>query len=283
MHFLGHEDLRQDERVMQLFSLINDLLALDADSFKRRLHITRCPIVPLAPNAGLIGLIQGTDTLHALIRDYRNTHKILADLERRMMMQVSFQCCLAGKSDSQRFQMSPDHENLTSIQKLEVFEHAVNHSTGQDVYRTLWEKAKNSEHWLERRSTYTSSLAVGSMVGHVLGLGDRHPSNILIDRESGKVIHIDFGDCFEVAMHREKYPERVPFRLTRMFRKAMEISGIRGSFTVTCQVTMKVLRNNRESLMAVLEALVYDPLISWRLQTDGRYLPRPRAFVLRKL
>src|ERR1700742_2385101 len=132
------------------------------------------------------------------------------------------------------FQMSPDHEILASIQKLEVFEHAVNHSTGQDVYRTLWEKAKNSEHWLERRSTYTSSLAVSSMIGHVLGLGDRHPSNILVDRESGKVIHIDFGDCFEVAMHREKYPERVPFRLTRMLRKAMEVSGIRGSFTITC-------------------------------------------------
>lgn len=32
---------------------------------------------------------------------------------------------------------------------------------------------------------------------------------------------------------------------------------------------MEVLRENRESLMAVLEALVYDPLISWRLvQTD---------------
>lgn len=32
---------------------------------------------------------------------------------------------------------------------------------------------------------------------------------------------------------------------------------------------MKVLRDNKESLMAVLEAFVYDPLISWRLmQTD---------------
>ena len=32
---------------------------------------------------------------------------------------------------------------------------------------------------------------------------------------------------------------------------------------------MKVLRDNKESLMAVLEAFVYDPLINWRLmQTD---------------
>ena len=43
---------------------------------------------------------------------------------------------------------------------------------------------------------------------------------------SGKILHIDFGDCFEVAMHREKYPERIPFRLTRMLIKAMEVSHL---------------------------------------------------------
>ena len=30
----------------------------------------------------------------------------------------------------------------------------------------------------------------------------------MLDRQTGKVLHIDFGDCFEVAMHREKYPEK---------------------------------------------------------------------------
>ncbi len=37
-----------------------------------------------------------------------------------------------------------------------------------------------------------------SMVGYILGLGDRHPSNIMLDRNTGKITHIDFGDCFEV-------------------------------------------------------------------------------------
>ena len=32
---------------------------------------------------------------------------------------------------------------------------------------------------------------------------------------------------------------------------------------------MKVLRDNKESLMAVLEAFVYDPLINWRLLTSN--------------
>ena len=56
-------------------------------------------------------------------------------------------------------------------------------------------------------------------MGYLLGLGDRHPSNLMLDRYSGKLLHIDFGDCFEASMHREKFPEKVPFRLTRMMVK----------------------------------------------------------------
>lgn len=51
----------------------------------------------------------------------------------------------------------------------------------------------------------------------------RHPSNLMLDRMSGKITHIDFGDCFEVAMTREKFPEKIPFRLTRMLINAMEV------------------------------------------------------------
>ncbi|KAJ7718873.1 target of rapamycin [Mycena maculata] len=81
----------------------------------------------------------------------------------------------------------------------------------------------------------------------------------MLERKTGKIVHIDFGDCFEVAMHRDKFPEKVPFRLTRMLTHAME----------TYEISMQVLRDNKESLMAVLEAFVYDPLINWRwMQAD---------------
>lgn len=66
-------------------------------------------------------------------------------------------------------------------------------------------------------------------------------------------------------MHRDKYPEKIPFRLTRMLVNAMEVAGIDGTFRATCENVMRVLRGNKESLMAVLEAFVYDPLINWRL------------------
>lgn len=48
--------------------------------------------------------------------------------------------------------------------------------------QVLWLKSRNSEVWLDRRTTYTRSTAVMSMVGYLLGLGDRHPSNLMLDR-----------------------------------------------------------------------------------------------------
>lgn len=109
-----------------------------------------------------------------------------------------------------------------------MFESALKQTTGQDLYRIFWLKSPNSEAWVTRRTTYTRSLAVGNMICYLLGIGDRHPGNIIIDRKTCKVIHIDFGDCFEVSFEREQLPEKVPFRLTRMLRHAMEVSGPSG-------------------------------------------------------
>ncbi len=111
----------------------------------------------------------------------------------------------------------------------------------------------------------------------MLGLGDRHPSNLLLDRMSGKILHIDFGDCFEVAMTREKFPEKIPFRLTRMLISAMEVTGIEGTYRSTCESVMHVLRHNKDSLMAVLEAFVYDPLLNWRLIETGPKAKKSKA------
>ena len=244
----GHEDLRQDERVMQFFSLVNSLLTSDPETLKRNLTIQRFSVVPLSTNSGLIGWVPQSDTLHALIRDYREKKKVLLNIEHRIMLR-----------------MAPDYDHLPLMNKVEVFEHSLDNTTGDDLAKLLLLKSPSSEVWFDRRTNFTRSLAVMSMVGYVLGLGDRHPSNLLLDRNSGKILHIDFGDCFEVAMTREKFPEKIPFRLTRMLINAMEVTGIEGTYRSTCESTMEVLRRNKDSLMAVLEAFVYDPLLNWRL------------------
>lgn len=246
----GHEDLRQDERVMQLFGLVNALLVRDPQTRKHDLQIQRYAISPLSHNCGVVGWVPHCDTFHSLIRDFRQSKKIPLNMENREMLKIA-----------------QDYDLLTVMQKVEVFIQALKQTIGKgdDLADVIWMKSANSEEWLERRTKFTRSLAVMSMVGYILGLGDRHPSNLMLDKISGRVLHIDFGDCFEVAMNRDKFPEKVPFRLTRMLIRAMEVSGIEGSYRSTCEKTMTVLRESRDSLVAMLEAFVYDPLISWRL------------------
>ena len=50
----GHEDLRQDERVMQLFGLVNTMLAHDRITAERDLSIARYAVIPLSPNSGAV-------------------------------------------------------------------------------------------------------------------------------------------------------------------------------------------------------------------------------------
>lgn len=46
--------------------------------------------------------------------------------------------------------------------------------------------------WYEARLRFTVSAAAWSAVGHVIGLGDRHSENILVDTETGSCVHVDF-------------------------------------------------------------------------------------------
>ena len=108
-----------------------------------------------------------------------------------------------------------------------------------------------------------------SMVGYIIGLGDRHPNNIMLQRSTGKIVHIDFGDCFEVTRMRKHFPERVPFRLTRMLGNAMEACRTEGIFRHTCQKIMKMMRSNKESILVIVEAFRYDPLIGWKATARG--------------
>jgi len=249
----GNEDLRQDERVMQLFGLINTLLSKSPSTSERQLSIQRYSVIPLSTNSGLIGFVPRSDTLHALIKDHRERSrpKIVGNLEHRLIQRIA-----------------SDYDKLPLMMKTEVFEEAMTNTQGEDLAQILWQKSPSSEVWFSRRTNYMLSHAVMCVAGYILGLGDRHPSNLMLNQVNGNIIHVDFGECFDVAVEREKFPEKVPFRLTRMMIRAMEVTGIHGTYKITCNNVMKVLRSNQDSLVAVLETFVHDPLINWRLARD---------------
>jgi phosphatidylinositol kinase/protein kinase (PI-3 family) len=128
----------------------------------------------------------------------------------------------------------------------------------------LWLRAAEASAWLARNRRFTVSTALMSIAGYAIGLGDRHPSNIMVQRHTGRVIHIDFGDAFEVAMRRAAFPERVPFRLTRMIVNALDCQTVEGVFRKCCEDVLWVLKENMSSVIAQLEVFVHEPIFYGR-------------------
>lgn len=116
--------------------------------------------------------------------------------------------------------------------------------------------------WFSSRLAYSRSLATTSIVGHVLGLGDRHVSNILIDMSVGELVHIDFGVAFDQGKLL-RFPETIPFRLTRDMVDGLGLPGVDGAFRQCCQETLRVLRQGTELIKTILEVFKYDPLFTW--------------------
>ena len=60
-----------------------------------------------------------------------------------------------------------------------------------------------------------------------------------------------------------KCPEIVPFRLTPNMIDAFGLSGYEGVYREVSNVCMSLLRQNRATLMSVLESFLHDPLVEW--------------------
>jgi ataxia telangiectasia mutated family protein len=121
--------------------------------------------------------------------------------------------------------------------------------------------------WYERRLAYTRSVAVSSMVGYIIGLGDRHSSNILIGCQTGELVHIDLGIAFDQG-ELLPTPETVPFRLTRDIVDGCGAAGVEGVLRRCCEESLSVLRANKESLVTLIEVLIHDPILKWAMSPE---------------
>jgi serine-protein kinase ATM len=62
---------------------------------------------------------------------------------------------------------------------------------------------------------------------------------------------------------RLRIPEIVPFRLTRNIIDGMGPVGVEGTFTKAAERTLFALKENSNSLLTILSAIVSDPLYKW--------------------
>ena len=121
---------------------------------------------------------------------------------------------------------------------------------------------------MQARLAYIKSTAVMSMMGYIMGLGDRHGENILFDTTTGQTYHVDFNCIFNKG-ESLTIPETVPFRLTQNMVDALGPLGVEGLFRKCCEVVLRVLQKESSILLSYLQPFIYDTLVS-RSVESGR-------------
>ncbi|KAH8244044.1 hypothetical protein KR032_012478 [Drosophila birchii] len=244
----GKDDLRQDAVMQQVFGIVNELLQQDAEFIERKLQLRTYKVTPLSMRSGILEWCTNSMPVGQYLV---GNGKGGAHLKYRPSDWVNNKCR----------SLSMNHYKSPKEKRYEVYKLICEHLKPVFHYFLL-EKFPIPGVWFERRLAYTNSVATTSMVGYVLGLGDRHTQNILIDQQTAEVIHIDFGIAFEQGKIQQT-PETVPFRLTRDFVAPMGICGTKGVFAKSCEATMHILRRYKSVFVTILEVLLYDPLFIW--------------------
>ncbi|KAK1999927.1 phosphatidylinositol 3 [Colletotrichum falcatum] len=241
----GNDDLRQDAIMEQVFAAVSSLLKLHRSTQQRNLGIRTYKVLPLTSASGLIEFVPNTIPLHEFLMPAH---------ERYFPRDLKGSQCRKEISNAQ---------GKTTETRISVYRKVTERFHPVMKYFFM-ENFVDPDDWFVKRLAYTRTTAAISMLGHVLGLGDRHGHNILLDNKTGEVVHIDLGVAFEMGRVLP-VPELVPFRLTRDIVDGMGITGTEGVFRRCCEFTLHALREETYSIMTILDVLRYDPLYSWSI------------------
>jgi ataxia telangiectasia mutated family protein len=166
----------------------------------------RAQVIPLTPSAGVVEWVMNTIPLGEYLigppRDpslgahVRFRPQDMKSLDARRQLQV---CVVyySKKRDHRLLQAATDEYS-----KLQIYEQ-IQAQLKPVFHHFFLEKFPNPADWFERRLTYTRSVASNSMVGYIVGLGDRHAQNILIDQHSAELIRISFHPT-SMLIHRNQ-------------------------------------------------------------------------------
>eukprot|EP00002_Diphylleia_rotans_P020747 TRINITY_DN4030_c0_g1_i1.p1 TRINITY_DN4030_c0_g1~~TRINITY_DN4030_c0_g1_i1.p1 ORF type:complete len:2534 (-),score=449.32 TRINITY_DN4030_c0_g1_i1:366-7967(-) len=234
-----NDDLRKDNRMMEVFTTVNNLLKKNPESRRTNLQIMTYAVVPLNEEVGLIEWIPGLVGL-------------------RQVLQKIYRIKSKGMSNKEIKEVY----SRTDLDDYTRFKQHVMPSFPSVFYEWFLSSFPEPTSWFNAKLIYARSCAVMSMVGTVVGLGDRHGENVNFDSRTGMCVHVDFNCLFSKGLTFNK-PEVVPFRLTHNMVDAMGLTGYEGVFRKSSEVVMRLLRENRDSLMSILETFVYDPLVEW--------------------
>lgn len=237
--FKGLEDLHLDERIMQFLNISNTMMAQHTNPTEINLYCARhYSVIPLGPRSGLISWVDGTTPIFALYKRWQQREAAKINAKNNTSPSVP----VLRPSELFYNKLNPllkehgvkniDNRKEWPLSVLKkVLTELMDETPSDLLARELWCYSINAASYWQVVKKYSYSVAVMSIIGYIIGLGDRHLDNLLIDLSSGEIVHIDYNVCFEKGKTL-RVPEKVPFRLTPNLRDALGVTGVEVSFLV---------------------------------------------------
>ncbi|XP_036194617.1 DNA-dependent protein kinase catalytic subunit [Myotis myotis] len=261
----GGEDLRQDQRVEQLFEVMNVILSRDAACSQRNMQLQTYHVVPMTSRLGLIEWIENTFTLKELLLSNMSQEEKAAYTSDPRAPPFEYRDWLAKTSGKQgpgaymlMYKRASRTEAVTSFRKRESKVPAAL------LKRAFLKMSAGPEAFLALRSHFASSHALMCISHWILGIGDRHLNNFMVNMETGGMIGIDFGHAFGSATQFLPVPELMPFRLTRQFINLMLPMKETGVMYSVMVHALRAFRLHPDLLTTTMDVFVKEPSFDWK-------------------
>lgn len=261
----GGEDLRQDQRIEQLFEVMNAILAQNAACSQRNMQLRTYRVVPMTSRLGLIEWIENTMTLKDLLFNNMSKEEKVAyssDPYAPAREYKDWLIKMSGKSDSGAYALMYKRANHTET--VMAFRKRENKVPADLLKRAFVKMSTSPEAFLALRSHFASSHALLCISHWLLGIGDRHLNNFMVAMETGSVIGIDFGHAFGSATQFLPVPELMPFRLTRQFVNLMLPMKETGLVCAVMVHALRAFRSRAGLLTDTMEVFVKEPSFDWK-------------------
>lgn len=151
------------------------------------------------------------------------------------------------------------------------------------IRRALLSMSSSPESFFILRRNFLASLSVMNIATWLLGIGDRHLLNLLMNRRTGKITGIDFERCFGSATRDLSVPELIPFRLTPQLVSVNNPLGTAGLIKTCMTQSLRTFERDRNVMLAYLEVFIREPLTDWSKTSDSSRAERQIAEVLQKV
>ncbi|KRY48088.1 Serine/threonine-protein kinase SMG1 [Trichinella britovi] len=258
----GAEDLHLDERVSQFLNFSNILFQSSKKSLGEAVYHARSyAVTPLGQRAGLIQWVDNFVPLFLLYRKWQLRQGGKNVTRPSELFYEKLRTLLSNEGLPAKHMRNRSKCPLPILRK--VLDRLIEETPRTILSDAFWIKHVTSESWWKAQVNFARSMAVVAIIGYVIGLGDRHLDNLLVNLETGEVVNIDYNVCFEKGKLL-RVPETVPFRLTQNIVNALGISGVEGEFRISCENVLRLFREHKNTFVTLLETFVHDPLIDWR-------------------